>query len=174
MKTGIGKNITGKEETTEVMKPINKYLLLFPFIFVTCVNLNVFEKNQAVENASWPAKKIFRYEYSSSDTLNPKDFFINFRHTGLYKYNNIFMFVTTIAPNGQSLVDTVEFTIADNKGKWIGSGIGDIHDVRLVYRRNVRFGQTGNYVFYIQHGMRETELKEITDVGIRIEDSKKE
>ena len=72
----------------------------------------------------------------------------------------------------KALIDTVEFTIADNKGKWIGSGIGDIHDVRLVYRRNVRFGQTGNYVFYIQHGMRETEIKEITDVGIRIEDSK--
>lgn len=134
----------------------------------------MFEKNQTVENASWPDSKILRYEYTSSDTLNPKDFFINLRHTGLYKYNNIFLFVTTIAPNGQSLKDTVEFTIADNKGKWIGSGIGDIHDIRLAYRRNVRFGQTGNYVFYIQHGMRETELKDITDVGIRIESAKKE
>ena len=156
------------------MKIVNRVLLLFPLIFAACVNLNVFEKNQAVENASWPIHKIYRFEYSSTDTINTKDFFINLRHTGLYKYSNIFMFVTTIAPNGQNIKDTVEFTIADNKGKWIGSGIGDIHDIRLVYRRRIRFGQTGNYIFYIQHGMREEELKEITDVGIRIEDSKKE
>jgi gliding motility-associated lipoprotein GldH len=174
MKIKTGTGITDKEETTGEMKTVNKILLLFPFVFAACVNINVFEKNQVVEGASWPSGKIFRFEYSSSDTLNPKDIFINLRHTGLYKYNNIFMFVTTIAPNSQSQKDTIEFTIADNKGKWIGSGIGDIHDVRLVYRRNIRFGQTGNYVFYIQHGMRETELKEITDVGIRIEESKKE
>jgi gliding motility-associated lipoprotein GldH len=142
------------------------------FLVVACVNLNVFEKNEAINKALWQNDKIFRFEYLSRDTVISKNVDINLRHSDLYKYNNLYLFVTTIAPDGKTLKDTVEFTLADTKGKWVGSGIGNIYDLRLIYRHNIRFGQLGKYIFYIQHGMRETSLKDITDVGIRIEDAK--
>jgi len=139
--------------------------------FVSCGNLHVYEQTETIKNASWPSDKAFRFEYNSTDSLAVKDMFINFRHTGLYNYNNIYFFVTTIAPSGTSIKDTVEFTIADTKGKWAGSGIGDIYDLRLSFKKKVRFGQLGKYVFNIQHGMRDMKLKEVTDVGFRIQDS---
>lgn len=142
------------------------------FLVVACVNLNVYEKNQVINSALWPNDKIFRFEYISHDTLSSKNVDINLRHNDFYKYNNIYLFVTTIAPDGKSIKDTIEFTLADAKGKWVGSGVGNIYDLRLIYRQNISFGQIGKYIFYIQHGMREKELKDITDVGIRIEDAK--
>ncbi len=151
-----------------------KGLLFIAIALITthCSNLNDFDQNISIDNSSWAIDKVLRFEYNSKDTLNGKDIFVNLRHTGLYKYNNIFLFVTTLAPNGESIKDTTEFILANNSGKWFGSGIGDISDVRLVYKHNVKFGQVGKYVFYVQHGMRDKKLDEIVDVGIHIQNSK--
>ena len=152
----------------------NKFCVLICFLFIlfACGNLNVYEKNEPIKNSTWSTKNLIRFEYLANDTLTEKNIQINLRHTGLYKYNNIFLFVTTLAPNGKSIVDTTEFTIASTSGKWLGSGIGDLYDTRLVFKKNIRFSQNGKYVFLIQHGMRDINLKEVSDVGLHIEDSK--
>ena len=153
----------------------NNKLLFFVIgliCLVSCTNLQVYEQTETIKSAIWPAEKAYRFEYNSTDTVTIKDMYINFRHTGLYNYNNIYFFVTTIAPSGNSIKDTVEFTIADVKGKWAGSGIGDMYDLRLSFKKKIHFGQIGKYVLNIQHGMRDTKLKEVTDIGFRIQDSK--
>jgi gliding motility-associated lipoprotein GldH len=132
----------------------------------------VYDKTYPISDAKWESKNILRFEYTEQDTAIAKDIYLTLRHTGLYNYNNIFLFVTTLAPNGKSIKDTVEFSLAQTDGKWIGSGIGDVLDCRLAYKRMVKFGQQGKYIFYIQHGMRDLKLPEILDVGLRIEKSK--
>ena len=156
---------------TQMKNNICIVICLVLFI-VSCINLNKFDQNIPIKHSEWNIDNILRFAYNSEDTAHSKDVFINFRHTGLYKYNNIILFVTTLAPDGNSIKDTIEFTIADAKGKWVGSGIGDVSDVRLAYRHNVKFGQLGKYIFYIQHGMRDIKLEEVVDVGIRIQDAK--
>ena len=152
----------------------NKTILIVSFLLIlaSCTNTNVYDKLEAIKDASWASKNIIRLEYVVQDTATAQDIFINLRHTGLYKYNNIYLFVTTTAPNGKNIKDTVEFALAQPSGKWLGSGVGDILDCRLAYKRQVRFGQRGKYIFYIQHGMRDTNLAEILDVGLRIDYSK--
>lgn len=147
-------------------------LLIFAILATECINIDSYEKIETIDNASWPSNKIYRFEYISQDSLKSKDVFISLRHTGLYKYNNIFLFITTIAPNGRSIKDTAEFTLADVHGKWAGNGIGDVYDIKLAFKRNVKFFQSGRYVFYIQHGMRDLKLHEVTDIGININSSK--
>lgn len=142
------------------------------FLTVSCVDTKVFEQNLVIDNASWAWDKTFRFEYLSNDTISAKNVYINLRHTNIYKYNNIFLFITTIAPNGKNLKDTAEFTIADNRGKWLGSGLGNVYDLRMSYKHNIRFAQQGKYIFYIQHGMREKKLKGIIDIGLRIDNGK--
>jgi gliding motility-associated lipoprotein GldH len=150
------------------MRIKNNLLVFILLLIVSCSNLEDFSEKTTIKGASWPIKDKCRFEYNVNDTVASKDIFINLRHTGMYKYSNIYFFVTTLAPNGKSLTDTVEFTLADKRGKWAGSGIGDLYDVELAYKRNVRFGQQGRYILYIQHGMRDQQLEDITDVGISI------
>jgi gliding motility-associated lipoprotein GldH len=154
------------------MYPNKLYVIIcIAFTLFACGNLNVFEKNETIKGSEWLSNSIVRFEYAANDTALEKNILVNIRHTGLYKYNNIFLFITTIAPNGKTMVDTSEFTIADNSGKWLGSGIGDMFDTQLVFKKNVRFSQVGKYIFLIQHGMRDEKLKEVSDVGLRIENS---
>jgi gliding motility-associated lipoprotein GldH len=156
------------------MKTKVNILIFLLFLLVGCSNLSDFAENKVIKGATWDINDICRYEYLSTDTTNAKDIFINLRHTGMYKYSNIYFFVTTLAPDGKSLKDTVEFTLANARGKWSGSGIGDIYDVELAYKRYVKFGQPGRYIFYVQHGMRDKKLEDVTDVGISIRDGRKE
>jgi gliding motility-associated lipoprotein GldH len=151
---------------------MNKNLVLFPLIvlaFISCVNTGVFEKNTAIENAEWNSEKVLSFEYLSKDTLAVNNVYLNVRHAGNYAYSNLYLFVSTQAPNGKTQKDTLEFTLADTRGKWVGKGIGDIYELRMVYKLNIKFGQVGKYTFKVEQAMREPILKGIVDVGVRIE-----
>ena len=64
--------------------------------------------------------------------------------------------------------DTLECILADEKGKWLGNGLGDIYDNQILFKKNVRFPLAGKYTFEIQHGMRADIVPLIMDVGLRI------
>ena len=141
------------------------------FVLWSCKPSIDMAENQNIPEANWEVDNKLRFEYYCNDTLNYKDILFSLRHTGQYPYSNIFLFVTTLAPNGNSQKDTVEFMLADSRGKWFGRGIGDVHSLQLIFKRNIRFGQVGRYIFYIQHGMREKQLKGVTDLGVMIKNS---
>ena len=60
-------------------------------------------------------------------------------------------------------------TLADDKGQWLGDGMGDIWDNRALFRERMRFPQSGLYTFEIEQAMRQNPLPQIMDVGLRIE-----
>ena len=105
------------------------------------------------------------------DTISSHNIYLNVRNTSQYAYQNLFVFLQTTSPTGLSLRDTLECYLADDRGKWLGSGWGDIYYNRFIYKRNIRFPVSGNYTFKVIQGMRSNQLKYITDVGIRIEKS---
>jgi len=154
---------------------INKAIILFvifSFSFIRCEYKTVYEKNIRIPNGVWQNKNAVRLWYDAEDTLAVKDISINLRHTGLYKYSNIYLFLTTQAPNGKQQRDTLEFTLANIQGKWFGRGLGDMYDIRMIYRKKVKFSQAGRYFFIIEQAMRDEKLEQITDIGLRIAPAK--
>jgi gliding motility-associated lipoprotein GldH len=149
-------------------------LATFMLLITSCHPSADLSINVDIPKAKWNAHNAVRIEYNSIDTVATKDIFFNLRHTGQYPYNNLYLFVTTMAPNGNKVTDTLEFLLADNRGKWFGNGIGDVYNLQLVFKRNIRFGQKGRYIFYIHHGMREDELNGITDFGMLIKSAESE
>jgi gliding motility-associated lipoprotein GldH len=95
--------------------------------------------------------------------------YINVRNAGGYQFSNLFLFVKTTLPKGQASIDTVECNLATPEGKWLGSGLGDIYDNQILYKKNIRFLFSGKYKFEIEQAMRINPLPMIMDVGIRIE-----
>ena len=68
--------------------------------------------------------------------------------------------------------DTLECILADEKGKWLGTGIGDIYDNQIPFKKNVLFPKKGKYKFEIEQGMRTDIVPLIMDIGLRIEKTK--
>jgi gliding motility-associated lipoprotein GldH len=68
------------------------------------------------------------------------------------------------------LIDTVNCKLADNSGKWLGKGIGDLWDLQIPYIGGFKFAQKGKYTVSLEQAMRvENGLEGITDVGLRVE-----
>jgi gliding motility-associated lipoprotein GldH len=138
------------------------------FFMVGCNRTTVF--TQAVNfHDSWPKEKAARFMVPVKDTLSPVDFYINIRHTGKYRYSNLYLFMQTRFPNGTYTKDTLEIMVADVQGKWLGKGWGEIKEDHVLLKRKLRFPMRGDYEFLIWQAMRVDTLKAIRSVGIDIE-----
>ena len=148
-------------------------LFLVAILITSCDSNKVFEEYIEVENANWDNANIASFEFEAVDTVTAHNLYINVRNTGAYSYSNLYLFVTMQGPNGGLLKDTVNCILADNRGKWKGSGVGDLWDLRIPYVGGFKFAQSGNYVVTLEQGMRvESGLEGITDIGLRVEKAK--
>lgn len=137
---------------------------------VSCDTNKVFEEYIEVENANWQKENIASFEFTAKDTIAAHNLYINVRNTGTYAYSNVYLFVTMQGPNGGLLKDTVNCILADNRGKWLGKGVGDLWDLRIPYVGGFKFAQSGDYTVTLEQAMRvENGLEGITDIGLRVE-----
>ncbi len=145
------------------------FFSLIVLILTSCDRNRLFEENKEIPNSVWNRNKILSFKIPVTDTLSINRIFINIRHNSLYEKSNIYLFINIIAPNGNKLRDTVNCILADDKGKWFGSGLGDIFSNQILYKNNVTFPHAGNYTFELEQAMRMDNLKNVEDIGIRIE-----
>ena len=95
--------------------------------------------------------------------------YVNVRNRGGYPYQNLWLFLRKISPDKILTKDSIECYLADQRGKWLGSGIGSIMEMPVLYQQNVKFLKSGTYDYKIGHGMRDSILLGINDIGIRVE-----
>lgn len=139
-------------------------------IFLSSCDRNVFfEKNVDLPENRWGEKNAIKFTVDISDTINSHNLYINLRNASGYQFSNIFLFFTTTAPSGKMERDTIELTLADANGKWLGDGSGDIWDNRQLFKKNFKFPEAGTYTFQLEQAMRIDPLPQIMDAGIRIE-----
>jgi gliding motility-associated lipoprotein GldH len=154
-------------------------IILLPFILIItllffltgCDDKRIFEENKDIPDNNWTIENKIKFDVSIKDPSTPANFYVNVRNADGYPYDNLFLFIKTTFPNGKFSTDTLECILADEHGKWLGKGLGDIYDNQILFKRNVRFPLAGIYTFEIQHGMRSAAVPLIMDVGLRIEKS---
>jgi gliding motility-associated lipoprotein GldH len=165
-------DITGEKKETLIIRVSALLTLVSLLLFVvSCDSNRVFEANVEIPDQNWNKDKAVVFSPVIADTLSVQNVYINVRNTSSYPFNNIFLFITTTSPTGQWIRDTLEISLADSRGKWLGSGIGDIFFNRKAFKKKIRFPAEGIYTFEILQGMRSADLKGIRDIGLRIEKS---
>lgn len=152
-----------------VARSIVPIVLSAVLFFSSCDSKRIFDDNVEIPDNVWSVDNVVKLEVDITDTITPANFYINVRNVEGYPYSNLQLFIKTTFPNSQFSVDTLECILADEKGQWLGNGMGDIYDNQIPFKRNVRFPVTGKYIFELQHGMRVKDLPLIMDVGLRVE-----
>jgi gliding motility-associated lipoprotein GldH len=160
-----------------MIKGKNRYsffLILTSFLLLPSCNTNVLYTDSCImPEKTWRLLNIPTFKISITDTVNSNNVFFTIRTGSSYPFRNIYLFVTTTSPDGKSISDTLQYSLANEKGKRYGRGFGDIHELNLPYKSNVFFPVKGTYQFKIQHGMRIEDLKGVYDFGLRIEKFRK-
>jgi len=160
-----------------MIKGINRFssisILTFLLLLLSCNSNVVYTNSQAMAGETWKLMDMASFNVSITDTLHGNNVFFTIRNGSSYPFRNIYLFASTTSPDGKKITDTLQYNLADEKGKWYGRGFGDIHELNLPYKSNVFFPLKGTYVFKIQHGMRTENLNGVYDFGLRIEKIRK-
>ena len=140
--------------------------------------VGISQENVTYQKPSASILTLADYERAPSvimDTKKQYNLFLNIRGNNDYPYNNLFLIVAMEQPDKKTLVDTLEYQMANPDGSLLGEGFTDVKESKLVYKERMKF-KKGNYKIHIRHAVRQTgkvagvaKLDGITEVGFRIE-----
>ena len=161
---------------TITILPLILLVNLLGFILTSCNNKTVYSKYENIpDDKGWGKDQQIKFEAEIEDTKIPYNVFINVRNADSYPYRNLFLFLETKYPDGNSKIDTLEVLLADEKGHWLGKGAGDLWDNTIPFKRNAKFPVAGKYTFTFMQAMRIGNknyidpLPLIMDIGITID-----
>jgi gliding motility-associated lipoprotein GldH len=146
------------------------FSLTLGIIFLnSCGDLPISSSSIEIDHNGWNSIDNASFDWDVIDLDLKYDAFIDIRHNSDYPYSNLYLFLDFTFPNGNQRRDTVACVLADERGRWFGSGIGDIIDHRVSFQENFEFPINGKYRLKVAHGMRQDPLVGITDIGFRLE-----
>ncbi|AEW02851.1 hypothetical protein A4D02_02375 [Niastella koreensis] len=157
-----------------ILNYISYFVLLTScFLLPACDKVDVFEKNVTIPQQSWSSnyKPEITFTIQPEDTISRYNIFIVIRHTDAYRYKNIWLNIHTESPGGAVNNQPLNLQLAtDNKG-WLGSGMDDIyeHRIQITPPQNPEHLSAGTYRFKLENIMREDPLKNVMNVGIRLQ-----
>jgi len=158
--------IPGKMRGNKNSLPV--IIIMLAVITAACQRNVKYSENYRVEDGNWSMFDQAKYTCTIDDTLKTYNIGLSLRTSTEYPYRNIYLFVLTTFPSGTVITDTIQAMVTDEKGKWLGRGAGDIRELTIPFKSNVYFPEKGEYHFRVIHGMRDTTLKGVYDVGLRI------
>lgn len=135
----------------------------------SCTDTAVLDKNVVITDNTWYYDNQPELTAHIIDADQRYNIYLNLRHTPDYRYANIFLLVHQSGPGMQDTTERFELSLAEPDGRWLGRGTGSMYAHRQPIKEGVHFPDTGLYHFVIEQNMRENPLREIADVGIRIE-----
>jgi gliding motility-associated lipoprotein GldH len=149
---------------------INLYLIsiLLAVASVSCNRGTYYSDAVKMHDGQWSMYDPAGFACSFDDTVQVYDINLSVRTSTAYPYRNLFLFVRTTFPSGLVTADTVQAMLADEKGKWLGRGAGDVRELTIPYKTDVYFPEKGEYHFSVIQGMRDTVLKGVYDLEFRI------
>lgn len=149
------------------MKKIAFYI--FIIIFAACTVVPVIDQWKNIKNSQWNKNNKISIPVEIHDTGYYYNLYVNLRVSNDYKYSNLWLKLNIIYPDSTNLENDLMLTLADHRGKWIGNTLGHIISFRLPALKNKVFGKSGKYRFELEQNMRDTVLKEVVSVGIKLE-----
>jgi gliding motility-associated lipoprotein GldH len=135
----------------------------------SCDKKRVFDGYVTVPEKGWSKDSLALFNVAISNTSASYNFIVNVRNTPDYPNSNLWLFIEVTSPSGKTERDKLECTLANQEGKWLGSGWGSIYQCRIPFKTMVKLPEAGTYKVKLAHGMRTNELVGIRDLGLRVE-----
>lgn len=130
------------------------------------------DQRTEIKKQTWFYTNKFKANVKVEDTSVPYNVYFILRHAAEYKYSNIFILMHQTSPDHQTKTIRYEFKLANPDGEWLGNGSGNLYSYRLALKTNYRFPVAGTYSFILEQNMRDNPLREVSDVGLKVEKAK--
>lgn len=131
--------------------------------FSACNSDIVYSHFSPISSSKWHIDSVAHFDFTVEDATPDYRVLVYVRHTERYPYQNMWLFV-----DDGLYRDTLEFYLADDRGQWLGDRKHGFIEMPVLLEENKHFADTGVYHYSIQHAMRDTLLRGVTDVGLEI------
>jgi len=127
-------------------------------------------------NGHWPVyeKVLFTLDKGIE---NPVNLMIYIRNNKQYPYSNLFLIAKLKTGDSLLLCDTLEYAMADARGKWLGKGFLEVKESKLWWRENYQLPAVENINVQLEHALRSNNseqgldnLEGIVGVGFAVEE----
>lgn len=145
-------------------------LLLMLIINISCDNKEIYYRFHELKNAEWKQNDTLFFDIDSTlfEVNKPYNVGIDVTNNVNYPYRNIWFFIQhNITTDSIPVKFSEESVLADEFGRWEGSGFGTLYQTSLPTERLI-FPKRCNYRVKIVHGMRDEPLIGIEKIGLRI------
>lgn len=154
-------------------KNINLLALLFLAALSGCRSDVVFEAQKDIPNGRWMYSDTMEYRFDIADTSLVYNMYLDIAHADTFAYQNLYVKLTTIFPDGKRLKKTLSLDLFDAKGNPIGKKSGNGITQHLLLQENTFFNKAGQYGLTVEQNMRRDSLPGISRLGLSIQKTKK-
>lgn len=157
-----------------VRRSSSHILLIAAFFMATmvaCEQDEVYSRFYHLQNGKWHSDSVLVFGIDSLNTTLSSQYQVTVELTTnrSYPYSDLSLLVDQVRMDTVVHTDTFNIQLADEYGKWLGSGIGGLHQLSLPYQSfDTRDSVYRNTTLTLRHGMRENQLKGIEKVGVKI------
>lgn len=137
------------------------------FLLASCGGTPLYTKSYSFRNNEWKQEVKPVFKVNIPDTTNFYNITITLRTTTDYAYNNLWFFLHSSTPKGQTGREPIEVTIANPDGSWAGEKSGTVVETHLTFKHR-KFPQKGWYTFTFEQGITEKTAKEVMDLSYTV------
>ncbi len=150
-------------------KRFNLFALLLMLAFFSCNDNIIATKDIDIESGVWDINDTIKINAEITDVNSFYNIYIKIENKESFLTNNLWLFIHSKSPSGNTQIDTTLFYLTNEKGEWFGDKKGELIKNKFLYKPKIKFPETGTYHFILLHGMRKNDLPEVVEVGIIVE-----
>jgi gliding motility-associated lipoprotein GldH len=147
-------------------------LIVIALSFYSCDSRKVFREFEKIPGYSWERDQTITFQTEINKENGPLDINLELRHSSFFPYKEMAVVFRIIGPDGS--VRSAEHIIAirDEKGDFIGDGMGDLWDVSFSLYEGLSLNESGTYTFEVDNVMPRVRVAGIMEVGLLIRKAK--
>ncbi len=142
------------------------FLLLVMVALFGCGEKPLFEKVYSFDDRVWTLEQKPEFKIEVTDTTALYDISLTLRTTTDYKFNNLWIFLKTTLPDGQSERLPFQIRISNEDGSWVGNKTGSVVETSLDFPAR-KLPIKGEYSFIVEQAVTQSMVDEVLDIGLR-------
>ena len=150
------------------MKSIYCIFIAIILFFSSCSTDSVYQENRTISPKGWSMRDTLHYTLPVPQDDKNYQLQLLVRHDANYDYQSLWLFLRDKAQEVDQNTDTLEIPLADAYGRWIGESAGTLYTQRFLWLDTIQGSSTDTLHLSIIHGMRDTLLLHLSDIGIRL------
>jgi gliding motility-associated lipoprotein GldH len=135
-------------------------------MMTACGENHFYKSSILLEDSNWSYNDTLTYSVNVLDTSIHYDIGLEIIHTSDFAYQNLYVQILTMFPDGKLLTQTLPIDFADFTGLWYGKCRSEICTLRVMLQENALFDQVGDYGFKIMQYMRIDPVAGIREVSM--------